>query len=80
MAQSIGFYGDQVSFWVASGQSFSLRFLPGGTHIAQPRWIPTRRIPGGSRTCVVSFNFSLILPVGGGLLVPCSLPGPPVVK
>ena len=26
------------------------------------------------------FDLSQILPVGGGLLVPCSLPGPPVVK
>ena len=26
------------------------------------------------------FELSRTLPVGGGLLVPCSLPGPPVVK
>ena len=26
------------------------------------------------------FDLSGTLPVGGGLLVPCSLPGPPVVK
>ena len=26
------------------------------------------------------FDLSRILPVGGGLLVPCSLPGPPVIK
>ena len=26
------------------------------------------------------FDLSRTLPVGGGLLVPCSLPGPPVVK
>ena len=26
------------------------------------------------------FDVSQTLPVGGGLLVPCSLPGPPVVK
>ena len=32
-------------------------------------------------THVVShFDLSRTLPVGGGLLVPCSLPGPPVVK
>ena len=31
--------------------------------------------------CVVSpFDLSQTLPVGGGLLVPCSLPGPPVLK
>jgi hypothetical protein len=29
---------------------------------------------------VSSFDLSGTLPVGGGLLVPCSLPGPPVVK
>ena len=29
---------------------------------------------------VSPLNLSRALPVGGGLLVPCSLPGPPVVK
>ena len=29
---------------------------------------------------VSPFDLSQTLPVGGGLLVPCSLPGPPVVK
>ena len=29
---------------------------------------------------VFHFYFSQILPVGGGLFVPCSLPGPPVIK
>ena len=29
---------------------------------------------------VSPFDLSRTLPVGGGLLVPCSLPGPPVVK
>ena len=29
---------------------------------------------------VSPFVLSLTLPVGGGLLVPCSLPGPPVIK
>ena len=29
---------------------------------------------------VSPFDLSQILPVGGGLLVPCSLAGPPVVK
>jgi len=38
------------------------------------------RILGGGQTCGVSFDLSRTLPVGGGLLVPCSLPGPPVVK
>ena len=29
---------------------------------------------------VPPFVFSRILPVGDGVLVPCSLPGPPVIK
>ena len=29
---------------------------------------------------VSPFDLSLTLPVGGGLLVPCFFPGPPVVK
>ena len=29
---------------------------------------------------VSPFDLSQILPVGGGLLVPCFLPGPPVIK
>ena len=29
---------------------------------------------------VSPFDLSLTLPIGGGLLVPCSLPGPPVLK
>ena len=32
------------------------------------------------RHVVSSFDVSWALPVGGGLFVPCSLPGPPVVK
>ena len=32
------------------------------------------------RNVVSPFDLSQTLPVGGGLLVPCSLPGPPVVK
>ena len=31
------------------------RVLPGGAHLVQPRWMPERRILGGSRTCGVSF-------------------------
>ena len=52
---SLRFYGDGVSFQVVSGQSFWLRVLFGGAHLAQPRWMPTRRILGGGRTCGVSF-------------------------
>ena len=46
----LGFYGDGISFWVVSCQSFRLRVLSGGTCIAQPRWIPMRMILEGGRT------------------------------
>ena len=49
------FYGDGISFWVASDQSFWLRAFPGGAHVAQPRWMPVRRILGGGRTRSVCF-------------------------
>ena len=42
------------------------------------KWMPERRILGGGRTCGFSFDLSQTLPVGGGLLVLCSLQGPPV--
>ena len=80
MAFSFGFYGDGISFQVVFSQSFWLRVLPGGARLIQPRWMPERRILGGGRTGGVSFDLSQTLLVGGGLLVPCSLPGPPVVK
>ena len=40
---------------LVSRLSFWLRVLPGGTHIAQPRWMPARRIQGGGQTRGVSF-------------------------
>ena len=43
---SLRFYGDGVSFQVVSGQSFWLRVLFGGAHVAQPRRIPARRFLG----------------------------------
>ena len=46
VARSLGFYGDGLNFWVFSCQSLLLRVLPGGMHVAQPRWIPVRRILG----------------------------------
>ena len=51
---------------------FWLRVLPGGADIAQPRWMPARRILGGGQTCGSPFDLSQILLFGGGLLVPCS--------
>ena len=38
------------------------------------------RILGGVGHVVSPFDLSRTLLVGGGLLVPCSLPGPPVIK
>ena len=38
------------------------------------------RILGGGGPVVSPFGLSQTLSVGGGLLVPCSLPRPPVVK
>ena len=54
LPRGLQFYDDGISFWVVFGQSSWLRILAGGTHIAQPRWIPERRILGGGRMCGVS--------------------------
>ena len=55
VAHSLGFYGDGIGFQVVFGQSFWLRVLPGGAHVAQPRWTPARRILGGGWTRGFSF-------------------------
>ena len=55
MAHSLGFYGDGISFQVVFGPSFWLRVLPGGAHVAQPRWMPARRILGSGWTRGVFF-------------------------
>ena len=47
MAHSLGFYDGRISFWVVFGQSSWLRIFPGGTHIAQPRWLQARILGGG---------------------------------
>ncbi len=56
MAPSPRFYGDRISFLVVFGPSFSFRVFLGGTHIAQPRWMLARGIPGSGRTRGVSFR------------------------
>ena len=80
MACSLGFYGDGISFPVAlANHSDSESFLvvhallsQNGCH-KEGFW----EVVG----CVVSpFDLSQTLPVGRGLLVPCSLARPPVVK
>ena len=76
----IGFYGDRISFGVVSGQLLCLTVLPGSARILSQ--------DGGQREGfwelvgrgASPFDLSHTLPVGGGLLVPCSLPGLPVVK
>ena len=55
LVSSLQFYGDGISFWVVFGKSLWFRVLPGGAHIAQPRWMPARRILEGSWTCDVTF-------------------------
>ena len=72
------FYGDGINFWVTFSQSFWLRVLPGDESFSQDGcqregfW----EVVGHG---VSPFDLSWALPVGGGLLVPCSLPGP-IVK
>ena len=76
------FHGDGISFRVVFSQSFTtFLVVPIGT-IHQPRWMlmPARRILGGGWIHSVTFDLSWTLLVGGGLLVPCSLAGPPVLK
>ena len=80
VARSLRFYGDEICFWVVFRQSFWLRVLPGGARIAQPRWMPERRILGGGRTCGISFWPSLNSSSWWWLIALCSLPGPPVIK
>ena len=67
-----------VSGWSLANHSNSE--FPGGARITQPRWMLARGIPGSGRTRSVSLDLSRTLPVGGGLLVPYSLPVSPVIK
>ena len=55
MTRSLRFYDDGISLWIVFGQSLWLRAFSGGAHVAQPRWMPARRILGSGRTCGVSF-------------------------
>ena len=56
MAHSLGFYVDGINFPVVFGQSFQFRVFPGGTCIAQPRWMLARGILGSGQTRGVSFR------------------------
>ena len=67
-----------VSGWSLTGHSDSESFLVVYALFSQDGcqrgfWEVVGRV-------VSPFDFSRTLLVGGGLLVPCSLPGPPVIK
>ena len=74
------FYGDGISFPVVLSQSFWLRVLPGGARLVQPRRCQREGFWEVVGHVVSPFDLSRTLLVDGGLLVQCSLPGPPVVK
>ena len=79
MACSLGFYVDGISFWVVFSQSDSEFFLVVHALFSQDGcqregfWEVVRQV-------VSPFDLSQTLLVGGGLLVSCFLPGPPVLK
>ena len=81
---SHAFYGDGISFPVVFSLSFWLRVLPGGANGGVSR---SAKMDAGEKdsgrwsdmwchflTCLRT------LPVGVGLLVPCTVPGSPVIK
>ena len=80
VADSLGFYGDGISFWIVFSQfSDSESFLVVHALFSQDGcqregfWEVVGHV-------FSPFDLSRTLLVGGGLLVPWSLPGPPVVK
>ena len=77
MACNLGLYGDGISFWVVLSQSFCLRVLPGSAHQDGCQREGFWEVIG---QVVSPFDFSRTLLGGGGILVPCSLPGLPVMK
>ena len=79
MACSLRFYGDGISF-LLSLANHSDRVLPGGVHLVQPRWSQREGFWEVVGHVVSPFDLSRTLLVGGSLLVPYSLPGPPVIK
>ena len=80
MAGSLGFYGDVISLRVIFSQSCDPEsFLEVHALFSQDGcqregfWEVVGQV-------VSPFDLSRTLLVGGGLLVPCPLPGPPIVK
>ena len=80
MACSLGFYGDGISFQVVLSRSFWPRILAGGAALFSQDGCQREGFWEEVGHVVSPFDLSRTLPLGGGLFVPCSLPGPPVVK
>ena len=80
VAHSLGSYGNGISFQVVSGQSLLLGSSLWCMHCSA-KMDSSKEDSGRSVGYVMSpFDLSKILPVGGALLVLCSLPGSPIVK
>ena len=78
MAHSLGFMAmGLISRLSPANHSDSGSFLVVCTWLSQPEGIQEDKWTGG---LLSPFDLSQILPIDGGLLVPCSLPGAPVVK
>ena len=65
MAHSLGFYGDEVSFWVVSGQLACLahsltQVLPGGSHLLA-KMDSSVRILGGWQDVLWAGSSSVLL-------------------
>ena len=80
MACSLGFYGDWISFRVVFSQSFRLGVLPGGARLFSQDGCQQEGFWEVVGHVVSPFDLSRTLQVGGGLLVPYSLSGSPVIK
>ena len=86
-ADTARFYWERAPRWRAVGWGDPGELL---CHMTQsPSWWCTHRSQDGRQQegfwevvghVVSPFDLSQTLPIGGGLLVPCSLPGPPVIK
>ena len=81
MASSLEFYGDGISFQVVFGKSLWFRVLPGWCMHCSAKMDASEK---DSRRWLDMWCHLLTFPelfrIGGGLLVSCALPGPPVVK
>ena len=80
MAHSLQFYGDGISFWVVFSQPFWLSVLPGDAGLVQPSGCQREGFWEVVGHVVSPFDLSRTLLVGSDLLVPCSLPGSPIVN